>query len=124
MNINKMDKMDKLNGKFVEKTYYCSVCKTMHQVKLRKTLVENEAEFPIMYPILHGDLMDILSIIYLDKDLNIRGVESSRLKDDNLFSKDQVVKISTSLMNEIERLQKENEILLNEINRYQTKDDI
>ncbi|MHA1898240.1 MAG: hypothetical protein ACTSU2_12675, partial [Promethearchaeota archaeon] len=61
---------------------------------------------------------------YLDKDLNIRGVESSRLKDDNLFSKDQVVKISTSLMNEIERLQKENEILLNEINRYQTKDDI
>ena len=113
-----LEHVEQLEEKFVQRTYYCSVCKSVHHIKLRRAIVDNEKDFPVLYPILHGELRDILSIIYLDRDCNIRGVESIKLKDDNLFSKDQVIKISTSLMNEIVRLQKENELLINKINKY------
>ena len=103
------------NDDFVTKLYYCRICDITHEIKLRKNLTEKQSKFPFSYSFLHGELKNILTILYLDKNSEVRGVDVQQLRDDDLFSKEQVVSISGTLMEEIERLRTENEKLQKEM---------
>jgi len=99
------------NSDFIQRSYHCRVCKTTHEIKLQKKISESQSKFPFSYFFLHGELKNILTTLYLDKQLEIRGVDVQKLTDDDIFSKDQVISISSILMKEIEDLLKENEEL-------------
>ena len=97
------------NKNFVVKQYKCRVCNEIHEIKLDKNIIEGKVKFPFPLVFLHGELKNILTTLYIDKDLEIRGSDTNELKsEDGLFSKDQVIEITQELMKEIERLTEEN----------------
>jgi hypothetical protein len=102
------------DNEYIKRQYHCRVCKTYHDVELNTSLSRNQEKFPFSYSFLHGELKNILTTLYLDKEVKIRAVDVQVLKDDDLFSKDQVVEITETLMKEIERLRAENEKLISE----------
>ena len=110
------------NDDFVTKLYHCRICDDNHEIQLRKTLTEKQAKFPFSHSFLHGELKNILTILYLDKNLEVRGVDVQQLRDDDIFSKEQVISISGTLMEEIERLRKENEALQIELKKLKKKE--
>ncbi len=95
----------------VIRSYHCRVCDTTHEVSLQKKIIKNQSKFPFSYFFLHGDLKNILTTLYLDRHLEIRGVDVQKLTDDDIFSKEQVVSITSTLVKEIEELRNENEEL-------------
>ena len=107
----------------VKRHYRCKICDATHSVSFDKALLEGRTKFPFPHTQLHGELKDILSIFYLDKDLQIRGVEIQNIgiNDDNIFSKEQSITITDTLMNEIERLREENEELSMENDELRAK---
>jgi len=109
------------NSDFINRSYHCRVCDTTHEIKLQKKISESQSKFPFSYFFLHGELKNILTTLYLDKQLEIRGVDVQKLTDDDIFSKDQVVSITSILMKEIEELRKENEDLRLELKKKLTK---
>lgn len=96
------------NTQALIKQYYCKKCNRTHQVKISDDLIHGQTNFPVPYIFLHGDLRNFLTTLYLDKHLQIRGVEVHELSDDDIFSKDHVLKLTNTLIKEIERLRKEN----------------
>ena len=110
------------NDDFVTKYYHCRLCNDNHEVQLRKTLIKKQFKFPFSHSFLHGELKNILTILYLDKNLEVRGVDVQQLRDDDIFSKEQVISISGTLMEEIERLRKENEALQIELKKLKKKE--
>jgi len=105
------------NSEYIQRSYHCRVCDTTHEISLQKKISENQSKFPFSYFFLHGELKNILTTLYLDKQLEIRGVDVQELTDDDIFSKDQVVSITSILMREIEELRKENEDLRLELKK-------
>jgi hypothetical protein len=103
------------------KEYYCSICDTIHQIKLNKDIIKGKSQFPFPYIFLHGQLKNILTTLYVDKNLEIRGVDVHILTNEDLFSKEQAANIISTLMKEIETLRKENEKLVKEINDMKEK---
>ena len=99
------------NSDYIQRSYFCSVCGTTHKIRLQKKIREKQSKFPFSHFFLHGELKNILTTLYLDKRLEIRGVDVQQLRDDDIFSKDQVVSITSILVKEIEELRKENEEL-------------
>ena len=93
---------------YVKRDYYCRICDQTHKIKLDKTIIKAGSKFPIPHIFLHGELKNILTTLYIDKDFQIRGVDVHELHDDDIFSKDHVIELISTLMAEIERLQKEN----------------
>ncbi len=87
----------------------------MHEIKLSKNIIKLQSKFPFPYIFLHGDLKNLLTTLYIDKEFQIRGVDVHELHDDDIFSKDQVIKITNSLTDEIERLRSDNDKLTKEI---------
>ena len=59
----------------VMRQYNCRICGENHDVVLNANLLKEDAKYPIPYVFLHGDLKNILTTLYLDKDLQIRGVD-------------------------------------------------
>ena len=97
------------NKNFVVKQYRCGICNKIHEIKLNKNIIDGKVKFPFPLVFLHGELKNILTTLYIDKDLEIRGADTNELKtEDGLFSKDQVIEITQELMKEIERLTEEN----------------
>jgi len=104
------------NKNFDVKHYRCRVCNEIHEIKLNKNIIEGKVKFPFPHVFLHGELKNILTTLYIDKDLEIRGADTTELKtEDGLFSKDQVLEITQELMKEIERLTEENLRLCEEL---------
>ncbi len=105
------------NEESVIRIYNCNICNENHKVQLDKSLIEEHSKFPFPYVYLHGDLKDILAILYLDQDLQIRGAEVQNLTidSDNVFSKEHASTIAENLMEEVESLRKENEELRKEL---------
>jgi hypothetical protein len=60
----------------VNRQYFCSVCKAMHSIKLPKNLATNQKNFPFTYIYFHDYEDSILTTLYLDANLQIRGAES------------------------------------------------
>lgn len=93
----------------VVRTFKCSFCKTVHEITLNRKLAEGRTRFPFAHIYLHGELKDILTILYIDKDLEIRGVELERLAitDENIVSKEHMLDIIEKLVKEIEELRED-----------------
>ena len=99
------------NSDYILRQYHCRVCKTTHEIILQKKISEKQSKFPFSHFFLHGELKNILTTLYLDKHLEIRGVDVHKLTDDDIFSKDQVISITSTLVGEIVELHKEIEEL-------------
>lgn len=102
---------------FILKKYSCRICNEVHEIKLDRNLFENITNFPFSHVFLHGDLRNILTTLYLDKNFEIRGVDVHKLSEDDIFSKDQVIAITDTLMEELETLREENKRLIGEIKK-------
>ena len=96
---------------YIIRQYHCRVCAKTHKVFLQKKITVKQSKFPFSYFFLHGELKNLLTTLYLDKHLQIRGVEVHQLTDDDIFSKDHLLSITSTLVKEIEVLRKENEEL-------------
>ncbi|MHA1282194.1 MAG: hypothetical protein ACTSQP_06755 [Promethearchaeota archaeon] len=112
--------MQEVNKDFVIKHYRCKICNTTHEIKLRKDLVEGRSRYPFPYitmhsEVLNNELKEFLIMLYIDKDLQIRGVEILSSNDD-FYTKEQVKEITDKLMQEIEFLREENLELLHKLN--------
>ena len=106
----------------VKKSYFCNVCGKNHEIMLQKRLLEGREKFPFTYVYLHGDLYNILTTLYLDANLNIRGTEIVRLDDsENIFDKDQMMNIVKNLTSELNQLQNDYNELLKKYNELKQK---
>ena len=77
----------------VKKRFSCKICNTTHEIVLNKNLLEGKTMFPFSHIYLHGELKDILTILYVDSDLEIRGVDTEILSMENIFSKEHMMEI-------------------------------
>jgi hypothetical protein len=102
---------------FIMKKYACNICNEIHEIKLNKKLIEHQTQFPIPYIFLHGPLKNLLTTIYIDKNFEIRSVDVHELNEDDIFSKEQVISIISTLMEEIERLRDENSKLIEQFKK-------
>ena len=114
-----MDREDE----FVERHYHCKICNMTHKVKLNRKIVEGRSKYPFPYVFLHDHIYgvehkEVLTILYIDNNLQIRHSEIQELGYDDLFSKEQVVAIMRPLLEEINILRTELEILKAELNKY------
>ncbi len=101
----------------VLKSYYCNLCKKHHDISLAKDLAKNRESYPFAHIFLHkleGNSSsiedagaDILTTLYIDANLAIRGAEVKRLVGCEIISKDDSKNIVTELMEEMARLQDE-----------------
>jgi hypothetical protein len=110
----------------VVKRYNCPICKSSHTVKLDKNLTHGRTKFPFPYVILHdfineGELKELITILYIDKNLQIRHTEIQEIKGDSLFSKTQVVAMTRALFDENELLREDITRLNDIINKLKTK---
>lgn len=88
----------------VKKRFSCKVCDMTHEIELNKNLLEGKTMFPFSHIYLHGELKDILTILYIDSDLEIRGVDTEVLSRENIFSKEHMMEIISKMVGEIETL--------------------
>ncbi|MEX2682040.1 MAG: septum formation initiator family protein [Candidatus Sigynarchaeota archaeon] len=100
----------------IQKNYYCSICKRYHDITLPKDLAKNRESYPFAHIFLHkmegsnniDDAgVDILTTLYIDANMAIRGSEVKRLVTCDIISKDDSKNIVTELMEEMARLQDE-----------------
>jgi hypothetical protein len=116
------------------KNYYCSICKKHHDIILTKDLAKNRESYPFAHIFLHKlegssnnieDVgADILTTLYIDSNLSIRGSEARKLIAADIISKEDSKNIANELMEEMARLlddltkmQKENKELKSELDR-------
>jgi len=88
----------------VKKLFRCNECEATHEIVLNRSILVGKLIFPFSYIYLHGELKDILTILYLDSDLEIRGVETHLLSRENIFSKEHMTEIINKMITEIETL--------------------
>jgi len=110
----------------IVKHYRCKICNTTHEINLSKALLKGRTKFPFPYVILHDSINDnevkeLLTILYIDNNLQIRHAEVQELKDDNIFSKAQVVAMTKTLFEENERLRQDVIRLTDEVNKLKQK---
>jgi hypothetical protein len=96
----------------IERHFNCKVCGISHRVKLNKKLLKGRTKFPFPYVYLHDHIngvehKEVLTILYIDNNLQIRHSEIQELGYDSLFSKEQVEAITKPLIKEIELLRDE-----------------
>lgn len=109
----------------VIKFYTCKVCNTTHPIQLNKNLVKGRTKYPFPHIILHSEiqgdaLKEFLVMLYIDKDLQIRGAELL-LGNEEFFTKDQMIEITSKLMEEIERLRNDNLALVDQLNKLKRR---
>jgi NAD+--asparagine ADP-ribosyltransferase len=76
------------NNQFVTRRFFCNVDGKQHKVKLRKSLLNNHKTYPFTYVLFHGEDDSILTNLFLDANLNIRGVESLPLDENEVCISD------------------------------------
>ena len=103
----------------VTRTFNCKICNSTHTITLNKNLADGRSRFPFPYIYLHGDLKDILTTLYLDKELQIRAVDTQLLSQENIFSKEQMIQIIGKLVDEIEALREEFNTIFNKYQALQ-----
>ena len=119
------------NDKKIKKIYRCSICKKTHDLYFPSDFAKNRSKYPFSYVFLHkyensenieDKDKDILTTIYIDAQLNIRGVEVILNEDDtNILSKDTSKDIIGKLTGFILELQDEHEILIKKYNDLEKK---
>ena len=110
-----------MSADYVIREFYCRLCDQKHKIKLSKKIINPQSKFPISHIYLHGELKNLLTTLYIDRDFQIRGVDVHELRDDDIFSKDQVIELTNTLVREIESLRNENSKLIKEIHDLKKK---
>jgi hypothetical protein len=111
----------------VSKIYHCPKCQTTHTVELSRSLSENKERYPFPFVFLHSleeKLEELLTVLYIDANLDIRAVEIIEVEDSNIFSENLAKEITEKLMNEIMVLQEENMELKGLLNRVELSDEV
>lgn len=106
-----LTKKESEEKEYVLRLYNCPKCKLMHNIKLSKKLAENQQRFPFPYVFLHSseeNLEDLLTLLYLDAQLQIRAVEIIEVAKSNIFSEELAKQITDKLMDKIVCLEQEN----------------
>jgi len=94
-----------------KRMYNCPKCKKTHNVILDNSLAEGRNRYPFPYVFLHSteeNLKDLLTILYLDAQLQIRAVDIIQLENSKIFSEELAKEIMEKLTNEIVALNEEN----------------
>ena len=119
------------NDNKIKKMYRCPICKKTHDIYFSPDFANNRSKYPFTYVFLHkfensenieDKDKDILTTIYIDAHLNIRGVEVLLNEDDtNILSKDTSKEIIGKLTGYILELQEEHEVLIKKYNHLEKK---
>lgn len=97
--------------KKIRRIYNCSYCKRTHSIQLEENMADEKPRYPFPFVFLHsseGELNDLLTTLYLDAQLQIRGVEVVKLDNSDIFSETLTKKITEKLMEMIVKLEEEN----------------
>lgn len=111
----------------VSKIYHCPKCQTTHTVELSRSMTENKERYPFPFVFLHSleeKLEELLTVLYIDANLDIRAVEIIEVENSNIFSEDLTKEITEKLMNEIMTLQEENIELKGLLNKVELSDEV
>lgn len=96
----------------ITRDYYCPICKKHHDINLPRNMAENRPSYPFPHIFLHklettGDLnqtdIDILTTLYIDANMAIRGAETKPLDGTEIVSKGDFNIVVTRIMDELER---------------------
>ena len=119
------------NDNKIKKLYRCPICKKTHEIYFESDFANNRSKYPFALLIIHhyensenieDKDKEILTTIYIDAQLNIRGVEVLLNEDDtNILSKDTSKEIIGKLTGFILELQEEHEILIKKYNELEKK---
>lgn len=113
------------NNEEVIRYYRCKVCEETHKIVLKEDVIEGRTKYPFPYVVLHdsiknGEIKEVLTILYIDQNFRIRGAEIQPFEDGNLFSKEQVVAITSALIEEINFQRRELRTLRKKLNQKDT----
>ena len=111
----------------VLKIYHCPKCQTTHTVELSRKLSENRERYPFPFVFLHSleeKLEELLTVLYVDANLDVRAVEIIEVENSNIFSEELAKEITEKLMNEIMTLQEENMELKGLLSKVELSDEI
>ncbi|MFX1310395.1 MAG: ubiquitin-like domain-containing protein [Promethearchaeota archaeon] len=96
---------------FLSRLYNCPKCRIIHTVKIPKDIAKEKPSFPFPFVFLHSateNLEDLLTILYIDAQLQIRAVEVIEVDNSNIFSEELTKQIAEKLMDKIVSLEEEN----------------
>lgn len=118
------EKKDNDKENFLIKQYRCNFCNAMHDVRIKKSLLDAQTKYPFPYVFLHntiknGEAKELITILYIDRDGKVRGSEIQEFSTNDLFSKEQVMAIVEPLIKEIRILQQDNIKLKKQIQELQ-----
>jgi len=111
----------------INRIYNCPKCKKTHTVVLDKGLAEGRTRYPFPHVFLHSkeeNLLDLLTILYLDAQLQIRAIDIIELEKTNIFSEEFTREIIDKLTNEIMSLQEENIQIKGILNNIELSEEI
>ncbi|TFG25532.1 MAG: hypothetical protein EU529_00540 [Promethearchaeota archaeon] len=100
-----------IEPEYLVRFYNCPKCKINHNIKIPKKIAEDRPSFPFPFVFLHSsedNLEDLLTILYLDAQLQIRAVEIIEVENSNIFSETLTKQITEKLMDKIVSLEEEN----------------
>jgi len=119
------------NDNKIKKLYRCPICKKTHEIYFHPDFANNRSKYPFSYVFLHkyessenieDKDKEILTTLYIDAQLNIRGIEALLNEDDtNILSKNTSKEIIGKLTYHILELQDEHEILIKKYNNLEKK---
>ena len=115
----------------VRKIFQCPVCKSRHEIFFPPTFAANRSRFPFTYTFIHklqnarsieDTDKEILTTLYIDAQLNIRGVEALLTEDDtNIVSKEVSRAVISKLTTVILDMQEEYAALLKKYEALEKK---
>lgn len=117
--------------KMVRKIFLCPICKVRHEIYFPLTFAENRSRFPFAYCFLHkfqnavnieDTDKEILTTLYIDAQLNVRGVEANFSGEDtNIMSREVSQSIISKLTQVILDMQEEYSALLKKCEELKEK---
>ncbi|TFF95706.1 MAG: hypothetical protein EU544_02235 [Promethearchaeota archaeon] len=110
MTENSPDK-DETEVTYVSKFYNCPKCQKTHSVRLPANLAENRRRYPFPYVFMHsteGKANDLVTLLYIDAEMQIRGAEVVELEKSNIISENLAKEIVERLTDKIMDLEEEN----------------
>ncbi|MHA1776958.1 MAG: hypothetical protein ACTSWC_09285 [Promethearchaeota archaeon] len=109
--------MTNSDKKLVVKKYHCPVCKKSHSISFDPHFADNRPRYPFTYVFMHkyenptkleDQEKEILTTLYIDAHLDIRGVEAVMTEDNtNIVSKEIMVEMVNKLTKVILEMQAE-----------------
>ncbi|WP_457558797.1 hypothetical protein [Candidatus Harpocratesius sp.] len=105
----------------ITKTYYCPLCKKKHSIEMPEDFAEGRTSYPFVHSYIHkfssksqsvDEGKDILTMLYIDKNLEIRHVEVMfQNAEGNIISMEDAQKLITFLTQQLQDMQDSYEML-------------